>query len=130
MEAELIKSQRPSDDNEAMRGQLPDSSRLTAFTSAMTTLCCLKRTAELTESEIHFWFAVLESFRPQTVNRAVIELGTCLERFPELADVLQACRRIEPPKREYTPMGDGPRGDRLTRIELKRIAEKLGLDIT
>lgn len=100
-----------------------------AFTRAMATLCCLKRTTELTKPQAKHWFAVLQGYRPQTLNRAVIEVGCQLQRFPELSDILQVCRRIEPPERPYHPHGDPRKGDQVTKLEVERIAARLGLDV-
>ncbi|WP_077026079.1 hypothetical protein [Fuerstiella marisgermanici] len=59
----------------------------------------------------------------------MIELSASQERFPEVSDLLQRCRRIEPPNRPYSPHGTGQDGDKLTRQEVKAFAERLQLDI-
>lgn len=99
------------------------------FARAMATLCALKRTAELSTTTLTAWHAVLQRFRPTTLNWAVLQLAASQTRFPELSDVLQECRRIEPPQRPYNPHGEAPKSERLTDAELREIAGRIGLEV-
>lgn len=97
------------------------------FAMAMVTLCNLKRTAVFTQAQLEGWYALLNGYRHQTINRAVIELCASQERFPEVSDLLQRCRRIEPPERPYCPNGNP--SDRLTRQEIEAFANRLQLEV-
>ena len=80
-----------------------------------------------TQDQIEGWYALLSGYKPTTINRAVIEICASEQRFPEVADLLQRCRRIEPPERPYCP--NGAPADRLTREEIAAFAERLQLEI-
>lgn len=94
----------------------------------MLALIALKRTAALTDEQAEAWYAVLCGFRVQTINRAILTVCASQERFPELSDVFQQCRRIEPRPQPYNPNGDG-KVKPLYDDELCEIAARLGLEV-
>ena len=59
----------------------------------MSHLTALKRTADFTAEQIVTWYGGLSAFPAWIVNRAVIELATSTDRFPEFGDVYNLCRR-------------------------------------
>jgi len=86
----------------------------------------LKRTADLTPPQIEAWFAVLGGFPAEVVNAAVLEVALTRERFPEVGDLYQICRRSIP--RDYVPAGDTDQS-RPTRREIAAVAGRLGLRV-
>lgn len=94
----------------------------------MTVLCALKRTANLQTAELRAWHAVLGTFKPETINRAVLLTVASQERFPEVSDLWQECRRIEKRQAPYNPHG-GDVSRSLTEPEIREIAERIGLDV-
>ena len=98
------------------------------FAKAMLALTALKRTADFTEPQLTAWHAVLSGYKPTTINRAVLMICASEQRFPELADVLQWCRKIEPREIPYSPNGTGEPKP-LYEPELKSIAYRLGLEV-
>lgn len=99
-----------------------------SFAKAMLALTALKRTADFTEPQLTAWHAVLSGFKPTTINRAVLMICASEQRFPELADVLQWCRKFEPRDVPYSPNGDG-NVKPLYEPELKAIAARIGLEV-
>jgi hypothetical protein len=92
-------------------------------------LCAMKRTVAFTPEQILTWYAGLASFPEWIVNRAVIELATSTDRFPEFGDVYKLCRRqaiqkglIEQP---YSPHSQVDQN--ITSSELETIGAALGL---
>ena len=98
------------------------------FLKSMLALVALKRTAAFTEQQVEAWYAVLAGFKPKTLNRAILTVCASQERFPELSDVFQACRQIEPRERPYNPHGGGGVKP-LYEDELIEIAERLGMEV-
>lgn len=98
------------------------------FGKAISALCCGKLSTTLTASQLEVWYGVIVGlgFRRQVINYAVIELIGSRKRFPELADFIQICRRLQPAETEYAPNRDP---ERLTRSEVLRIAAALGLEV-
>ena len=78
--------------------------------------------------ELKAWHAVLGTFRSETINRAVLLVVASEQRFPELSDLLQQCRRIEKREAPYSPHGDGVVRS-LTEPEIKDIAARIGLEV-
>jgi hypothetical protein len=99
-----------------------------SFAKAMLALTALKRTADFTEPQLTAWHAVLSGYKPTTINRAVLMICASEQRFPELADVLQWCRKIEPREIPYSPNGTGEPKP-LYEQELKAIAARIGLEV-
>ena len=97
------------------------------FGRALAYLTALKRTVELTEPQIAAWHAVLGGFPAAVVNAAVIELSLTENRFPEVGDLYQICRRKIP--KPYAPNGDGADMKRPAMSEVRAIAERLGLPV-
>lgn len=98
------------------------------FAKAMLALTALKRTADFTEPQLTAWHAVLSGYKPETINRAVLMICASEQRFPELSDMLQWCRKIEPRSIPYAPNGDGnPKP--IYDDEMRTIAAKLGLEV-
>jgi hypothetical protein len=97
------------------------------FGKALAYLTALKRTVELTEPQIMAWHAVLAGFPSTVINAAVIELCLTENRFPEVGDLYQICRRKMP--KPYSPNGEGTDMKRPTVSEVKSIAERLGLPV-
>lgn len=91
-------------------------------------LTTAKRTAEFTAQQVQVWYQFLAGFRAQTIHRAVLTLCATETRFPEVADLVQLCRRIEPPEIPYGPAGTGELRP-LYEPELQAIAGRFGLDI-
>lgn len=107
---------------------LPVSCDEPSFAKAMLALTAMKRTADFTEPQLTAWHAVLSGFKPTTINRAVLMICASEQRFPELADLLQWCRKIEPREIPYAPHGDGnPKP--LYEPEIKAIAARIGLEV-
>lgn len=98
------------------------------FVGAMAVLCALKRTAEFQPTELKAWHAVLGTFKPATINRAVLLVVADQQRFPEVSDLWQQCRRIEKRQHPYNPHG-GDVSRSLTEAEIREIAERIGLEV-
>lgn len=96
---------------------------------AMATLCSLKRTASFTQIQLEHWHAALSVYKIKTVNAAVLEVACATARFPDFADILQVCRRLEKPEIPYCPHGEGTPDERLTRREIVELADRLGLPV-
>lgn len=102
------------------------------FGIAIANLCALKRTADFTKPQVAAWFAVLGQFPAWCVNRAVVELATSQERFPEVGDLYKIARReainhgliTEP----YSPHGTGD-GRHVGTKEVETIAAALNLAV-
>jgi len=94
----------------------------------MLALVALKRTAMFTAEQLEAWYAVLSGFRVQTINRSILTVCASQERFPELSDVFQSCRRFEPRERPYNPHGSGDVKP-LYEDELTEMAARLGLEV-
>jgi hypothetical protein len=99
------------------------------FQKAMSHLCALKRTADFTAEQILTWYGGLSAFPDWIVNRAVIELATSTDRFPEFGDVYNLCRKqaiqrglIEQP---YSPHSQVDQ--KITSTEIETIGAALGL---
>lgn len=75
--------------------------------------------------QVKAWYAVLGQFPATVINAAVIELCLTEVRFPEVGDLYAICRRSLP--KEYAPMGDT--SERPTKSEVRRVAERLGLEV-
>jgi len=95
----------------------------------MAHLCALKRTVAFTPEQIQTWYGGLAAFPDWIVNRAVIELATSTDRFPEFGDVYNLCRRqaiqkglIEQP---YSPHSQVDQ--KITSSEIETIGAALGL---
>jgi len=99
----------------------------------MAHLCAMKRTANLTDTQMDIWHGVLSGFRPEIINRATLELGVSADRFPELGDIWKICRREAIRRGEievaYSPSGNDKDIDRPGTEEMKALAERLGLKI-
>lgn len=79
------------------------------------------------------WHAALGSFTPEVINTAVLELAVTENRFPELGDLFQACRRlairaglIEIP---YSPHGSDKDAVNVTPAEIREIASRFSLKV-
>lgn len=94
----------------------------------MLALVALKRTAAFTREQAEAWYAALCGFKPQTINRAVLSVCMSQERFPEVSDVFQLCRKIQPREQPYNPNGDG-KVKPLYDDELCEIATRMGLEV-
>ena len=99
------------------------------FSRAMAHLCAMKRTVAFTSEQITTWYGGLSAFPEWIVNRAVIELATSTDRFPEFGDVYNLCRRqaiqkglIEQP---YSPHSQVDQ--KITSAEIETIGAALGL---
>ena len=99
------------------------------FSKAMAHLTAMKRTADFTPEQVHTWHMGLSAFPAWIVNRAVIELATSTDRFPEFGDVYNLCRRqaiqkglIEQP---YSPHSQVDQ--KITSNEIETIGAALGL---
>lgn len=93
----------------------------------MANLSALKRTADMTTIELKAWYAVLAGFPSTVLNRAIIEVALTKERFPDVGDLYQICRRSLP--KRYCAHGDGEESSRLAPSEIAAVAERLGLQI-
>lgn len=93
----------------------------------MAYLTALKRTTDLSEPQVKAWYAVLAGFPQETLNRAIIEVALTKEKFPDVGDLYQICRRSLP--KPYSPHGDGSEADKLRPSEIAAVAERLGLKI-
>ena len=89
----------------------------------------MKRTVAFTPEQITTWYGGLSAFPSWIVNRAVIELATSTDRFPEFGDVYNLCRRqaikkglIEQP---YSPHSQVDQ--KITSSEIETIGAALGL---
>lgn len=100
-----------------------------AFAKAMLTLTALKRTANLTQPQLRAWHAVLGTFRPATINKAVLLVVASQDRFPEVSDLWQECRRIEKRQAPYSPHASASEARSLTEPEIREIAERIGLEV-
>lgn len=100
-----------------------------AFAKAMLTLTAAKRTAQFTTQELQVWHSILGTFRSETINRAVLYVIASEQRFPELSDLLQQCRRIEKRQAPYSPHDSGKPERPLTEPELVDIAQRIGLEV-
>lgn len=87
----------------------------------------MKRTADLTKGQIEAWYGVLGGFPAEVVNSAVLEIALTKDRFPEVGDLYQICRRMIP--KEYSPMGGDRDSERPTKREIREVAERLGLKV-
>lgn len=94
----------------------------------MAVLAALKRTAEFQPTELKAWHAVLGTFKPETINRAVMLVVASQDRFPEVSDLWQQCRRIEKRQAPYNPHG-GDVNRSLTEPEIVEIAARIGLEV-
>jgi hypothetical protein len=97
------------------------------FARAMATLTALKRTASLDDIQIQAWYAVLGGFPATIINAAVLEISLTDNRFPEVGDLYQICRRCLP--RPYAPFASDTDATRPTKSEIAAIAERIGLPI-
>ena len=79
--------------------------------------------------ELKAWHAVLGTFRSETINRAVLLVVASEQRFPELSDLLQQCRRIEKREAPYSPHASAHDARSLTEPEIKDIAARIGLEV-
>lgn len=98
------------------------------FVAAMKVLTILKRTTAFTTEQAAGWYAALAHFRHTTINRAVLQLSASQDRFPELSDLFQLCRKIEPPTVPYAPNGDGCLKP-IYSAEIEAIAARLRLEV-
>ncbi len=93
----------------------------------------MKRTAELSALQMDAWHAVLGGFKAEVINGAVVEMVLTDNRFPELGDLYQICRRIAIQrgdlKLDYSPHGTGAPENRPSIGEIAAVAQRLGLDI-
>lgn len=66
------------------------------FSQALKRLVSSKRTLELTPHQGETWLAALSMYadRPEIVIKAIVDLATCDDPFPDLAKLLTACERI------------------------------------
>lgn len=103
-----------------------------AFARAIAHLCAMKRTADLTELQMETWYGVLQGFSTRTLNRGMLELVLSDQRFPDLGDFYQTCRRIATASGEivigYSPWADTDTS-RPGKAEIQAIAERLGLEV-
>ena len=110
-----------------IRCQKPD------FAKAIAHLCAMKRTAALSPLQVDVWHGVLAGFSPEVVNASVIELALTKERFPELGDLYQICRREAIKRRQmdvpYNSNGTDKTIDRPSGDEIRQVAERLGLKV-
>lgn len=81
----------------------------------------------MTAIELKSWYAVLADFPGQVLNRAIIEVALTKEKFPDVGDLYQLCRKSLP--KRYSPHGDGKEFDNLAASEIAAVAERLGLKI-
>lgn len=93
----------------------------------MVALVALKRTVDLTETQLKAWYAVLGGFPVEVLNAAVIEMCLTETRFPEVGDLYAICRKSLPTK--YATHGDGKESERLSKREIAEAAERLGLRV-
>lgn len=71
---------------------------------------------------------MLGTFKPETINRAVLLVVADEQRFPEVSDLWQECRRIEKRQQPYNPHG-GDVHRSLTEPEIREIAGRIGLEV-
>jgi hypothetical protein len=99
------------------------------FQKAMSHLTALKRTADFTVEQILTWYGGLSAFPGWIVNRAIIELATSTDRFPEFGDVYNLCRRQAIQKglikQPYSPHSQVDQ--KITSSEIETIGAALGL---
>ncbi len=99
----------------------------------MARLCAMKRTAEMTETQLDAWHGALGGFGIGIISAAVIELALTETRFPELGDLYQICRRIAIKRGEiklpYSPHGEVGKIDRPTEAEIRVVAAQLGMEV-
>ena len=99
----------------------------------MAHLCAMKRTAQLTKTELTAWHAVLGLFRVEILNTAVIATVLSESRFPELGDLYQLCRkealRRGDIKLPYSPHGGEKDITTPTAAEVGAVADRLGLKV-
>lgn len=98
---------------------------------ALAHLCALKRTTEFSEVQAVAWYGGLRAFPPWIINRAVLNIATSSERFPEFGDVYQLCRREASRngllKELYSPHGSSEKNEMITQQEITTIGDALGL---
>jgi hypothetical protein len=114
-----------------VNGQPPTPSKYSCskedLVSSVMLLCSAKRTVEFTPAQLITWHAFLGGFQARTITQAAIEIAATNERFPDLSDLLAACRRIErPPEHDQVSRGD-PKP--IYRREIVEIAARLGLEV-
>lgn len=72
---------------------------------------------------------MLGTFQPATINRAVLLVVASQERFPEVSDLWQQCRRIEKRQAPYSPHAPASDARSLTEPEIVEIAARIGLEV-
>jgi len=87
----------------SMQSDRPQPSKLlpaaitgAVFLKALERLCSSKNTVQLTPHASETWVSALSIYadRPQIVNKAVIQMATSEDSFPDLGKLLAACERI------------------------------------
>ena len=97
---------------------LPGTVTGACFLTAIELLVSAKRTLELTPHQAETWTAALSIYqsRPSIVHRAVIELATDEDPFPDLSKLLLRCEKI---RRET----DGTLPQDAAKLKFSRTAE-------
>ncbi len=81
----------------------------------------------MTDLQMKAWYAVLADFPATVLNRAIIEVALTKEKFPDVGDLYQICRKSLP--KRYSAHGDGKECEKLAPSEIAAVAERLGLKI-
>jgi len=94
----------------------------------------MKRTVQLTRTQLTAWHSVLGVFDTDIVNAAMLELALTDSRFPELGDLYQLCReksfKCGRRERPYSPHGQGEKdASKPTTSEIREIAARFGLKV-
>lgn len=93
----------------------------------------MKRTAALDEIQTIAWHNALGGFSPEILNAAVLEIALTDNRFPEVGDLYQACRRrairAGLVKIPYSPLGGDKESASVTEEEIRGIASRFGLKV-
>ena len=106
---------------------LPAAVKGAGFLTALERLCSSKNTVQLTPHASETWVSALSIYadRPQIVNRAVIQMATSEDPFPDLGKLLALCERI---RRE----ADGTMPQDSTKVRFTNVAQLAaawGLDV-
>lgn len=103
------------------------------FAKSMAYLSAMKRTASLTDLQMTAWHNVLGVFDVDIVNAAVLEIALTDNRFPEVGDLYQSCRRhalkAGRMKLSYPPSSSDKDEGRPQMSELREIGDRFGLPV-
>lgn len=99
----------------------------------MAHLCDLKLSASITATQLNLWYDACSGFSPRVINSAALTLALQPGRFPDFSDLYHLCKREAVRRGErqvpYSPHGTGGEAGEVTTIDVKEVAERLGLDV-